>query len=307
MPQFGSRDIYGAIEHRGWLPWGVLAPFLALAFVIAGVLAGTKLIEPFVAVDRLGNPLDAVALLAFTLVPFGLLMSILLAWVRFVERRSVASIGLCGERKLRTFLAGHAIGMGSIIGVVVLIALCGGLGRTGDPTAWSFPTSLLSVALLLLGFGLQSSVEELLFRGWLLSVLAKKFNVLVAVIVSSVLFALLHFSPGERWLVSVCDFAFGVFTCAWALRTGSILGVMGWHAGWNWLLAVGFGLPLTGIDVGIPALVVDLEPSGPAWLTGGAEGPEGSVLCLAVFSVATAWLLFAPRRPGQVGKSSIAS
>jgi hypothetical protein len=66
-------------------------------------------------------------------------------------------------------------------------------------------------------------------------------------------------------------------------------------------------LPLTGIDVGIPALLVDLEPSGPTWLTGGAEGPEGSVLCLAVFSVATAWLLFAPRRPGQVGKSSIAS
>jgi hypothetical protein len=166
---------------------------------------------------------------------------------------------------------------------------------------------LLAIALLLLGFGLQSSVEELLFRGWLLSVLAKKFNVLVAVIVSSALFALLHFTPGEPWLVSVCDFAFGVFACAWALRTGSIVGVMGWHAGWNWLLAAGFGLPLTGIDVGIPALVVDLEPSGPAWLTGGAEGPEGSVLCLAVFSVATAWLLFAPRRPGQIGKSSIAS
>ena len=41
-------------------------------------------------------------------------------------------------------------------------------------------------------------------------------------------------------------FLFALFTCAWVLRTRSVLGIMGWHAGWKWLLAVGFGLPVTG-------------------------------------------------------------
>ena len=114
--------------------------------------------------------------------------------------------------------------------------------------------------------------------------------------------------------MNVCDLAFGLFACAWVIRYRSILGVMGWHAGWNWLLAAGFGLPLTGLDVSAaPALLVDLEPKGPAWLTGGSEGPEGSVVCLAYFVLASAWLLFRRKRAGDVtsagqpGKSSIAS
>jgi membrane protease YdiL (CAAX protease family) len=296
MALLGSRSIYGVIEHRGWLPWGALAPFLAIAFMIATELAGLPLVKSIARFDEHFNPVDPFALFVYAMVPFGLLGLLMLAWVRFVERRSFASIGLCGEHKVRTFLTGHAIGMVSILGVVALITLCGGLIAGGSATAWSTPSSLGSIALLLAGFGLQSSVEELVFRGWLLSLLAKKFNVVAAVLVNSALFALVHFSRGEPWLVNVADFAFGMFACAWALRARSILGVMGWHAGWNWLLAVGFGLPLTGIDVGIPALLFDLAPDGPAWLSGGAEGPEGSIICLAAFVLATAWLFLARKR-----------
>ena len=292
-----SSDLYDARPVKGWLPWGALAPFLALAFVIASQLAGLPLIKPLVALDPLGNPLEAYALFAYTLVPFGLLGLIVLAWVHFVERRPFGSIGL--QARPKSFAWGHAVGMVSITGIVALLWLSGGLHRTGEATAWSSPAWLASIGLLLIGFAVQSSVEELLFRGWLLSVLAKKFNVLIGVIVSSLLFALLHFTRGEPWLVNVCDFAFGVFACAWALRYRSILGVMGWHAGWNWLLAVGFGLPLTGIDVGIPALLVDLQARGPQWLSGGAEGPEGSVFFLAACALAVTWLLLRPK-PGAL-------
>ena len=298
-----STDLFDETPARGWIPWGLLAPFLALAFVIASQFAGIPLIEPFVALDPLGSPLDAQALFAYTLVPFGLLGLIVLAWVRFVERRPFASIGLRGDSMPRSFAWGHAVGMLSIAGIVGLLWMLGALHPTSESTAWSSPAWLGSIGLLLAGFAVQSSVEELLFRGWLLSVLAKKFDVVVGVIVSSLLFALLHFSRGEPWLVNVCDLAFGVFACAWALRYRSILGVMGWHAGWNWLMAVGFGLPLTGIDVGTPALLVDMKAEGPAWLTGGAEGPEGSVVCLAYCLLASAWLLFWPKRSATANRN----
>jgi membrane protease YdiL (CAAX protease family) len=298
MKMFRSVDLYDGRPVKGWLPWGLLAPFLALAFVIATQLAGIAMIAPFVAVDRMGTPKDAFALFAFTLVPFGLLALLVLAWVRIVERRPLAAIGLRGPAPVGAFGLGHVIGMLSILGIVAILWLAGALHVTGEPTAWHSPASLADIGLLLLGFGVQSSVEELLFRGWLFSVLAKKFGVFTGIVVSSALFALLHFSRGEPWLVHANDFAFGVFACAWVMRSHSVVGVMGWHAGWNWLMCVGFGLPLTGLDVGVPALLVDLGAKGPGWLTGGAEGPEGSVVCLAYCCVGTAWLLLRPKRSG---------
>ena len=184
----------------------------------------------------------------------------------------------------------------------MVIWIAGGLQLTAVAPAFSQPASLVPIVLLLFTFALQSSVEELLFRGWLLSVLAKKFNVPIAVVVSSALFSLLHFNPRAHWLVSVGTFLFGLFACAWVLRTRSVLGIMGWHAGWNWLLAVGFGLPLTGIDVGTSGVVRwTCNRSDADWLTGGPQGPEASVVCFGYFILGIALM----RR--QPGKSSIAS
>jgi hypothetical protein len=45
------------------------------------------------------------------------------------------------------------------------------------------------------------------------------------------------------------------------------------------LLATGFELRVTGLDAHMPALLVKLVPRGPENLTGGAQGPEGSILC----------------------------
>jgi membrane protease YdiL (CAAX protease family) len=299
MTLLRSRDLYSGDAAKGWMPWGALAPFLALAFLIATQLTGTELVRPLARLDAFGNPLDANALVAFALVPFGLLMLILLAWVRFVERRPLASVGLRHEHPVRSFLRGHAIGMSSIAAIVAVIWLAGGYTASHETTGWSSPSALLSIFLLLAALALQSSAEELLFRGWLLSVLTRKFNVVVAVMVSSLLFSFLHFSRGQHWLATLGTLLFGVFACAWALRSRSILGVMGWHSGWNWLLASGFGLPLTGLDLGIPPLLVGLQASGPDWLTGGAQGPEASAVCLVYFTLSAGWL-FLSRRPAPV-------
>jgi uncharacterized protein len=77
---------------------------------------------------------------------------------------------------------------------------------------------------------------------------------------------------------------------------------MGWHAGWNWLLAVGFNLPLTGLDVGIPAFIATLEPNGAVWLTGGDQGPEGSVVTVGYFLASIAGI--ALRWPKIAGRAN---
>jgi hypothetical protein len=74
MRSMQSREIYSSDPARGWIPWGALAPFLALAFVIASLLIGTEIVAPFTRFDSLGRPLDANALAAFAVGPFGLLL-----------------------------------------------------------------------------------------------------------------------------------------------------------------------------------------------------------------------------------------
>jgi hypothetical protein len=151
---------------------------------------------------------------------------------------------------------------------------------------------------------LQASVEEIIFRGWLQSVVARKAGVAVAVAVVALTFCLLHYSPHQPPLVMLGTMLFSLFASAWCLRTRNVWGVMGWHAGWNWLLATGFELPVTGIDAGLPALLVALRPHGVDALTGGAEGPEGSLLCSLFFALAIAWMGWRRNTSGN-GKTGV--
>jgi uncharacterized protein len=282
-----SFQLYSHDPATRRITWGALAPVLVSVMVVAGQVAGYLLMRKVVPIDSRGNPADAMGVVGLTLLPFGISLALLAAWMRWVEQRGPATIGLVGERKVAMFLRGHALGMASLLVVLGSIVLAGGLVIAGPPRAWSSPQALGMALLLLPCFALQSSVEELLFRGWLLSVMARKINLPIAVLVNATLFAMFHFNPAHPVLSMAGTFVIALFFCAWVLRTRSLWGVMGWHAGWNWLLAVGFDLPLSGIDAGLPSLVASLRSAGPAWLSGGEQGPEGSVVCIVLVAWAT--------------------
>ena len=288
--------LYSPEPARGWLPWIWLVPILMILFNAVPVVALDGWMQSRQWSTPRGAPIGLAGLHALLWIGFVPTLLLVLAWVRFVERRSMASIGLTAAAPLKTFLQGLAIGMGTIALVVCAIWAAGGLQATDFGPAWQSPQSLLQIALLLPAFAFQSSVEEVIFRGWMQSVLARKAGLAVAVLLVALTFTLLHFSPNQPWLVVLCSFVFSLFASAWSLRTGNVWGVMGWHAGWNWLLATGFELPVTGIDAQLPALLVALQPQGADALTGGAEGPEGSYLCSMFFMLAIAWIGWNRRR-----------
>lgn len=287
-----SVALYSPESAKGWLPWGALAPVLCFLFVAVPLIGVSSVEEHFHLVDAKGDPTSLPGWFSFLLFEFGVMGLAVLAWTRFVERRSVATIGLVESHRARTFLRGLAIGFATSGGVVAAIWLAGGYSAGEYAKAFHSPGALLSIGFLLFCFSVQSSMEEILFRGWLLSAVARKLNVPLAVGITSTLFTLLHYEPHQPWRVTSGILLFALFTCAWALKTGNIWGVMGWHSGWNWLLAVGFQVPITGLDVKLPALLVKLIPIGPASLTGGAQGPEGSFLCVLFFVGAIAFLLW---------------
>jgi membrane protease YdiL (CAAX protease family) len=274
-----SSAIYAAGPAKGWRPWGVLVPFLGLAFVVVSVGLLQIALQHANFLDTRENPIGLTGFATFLVLPFTVLGLVILAWVRFVERRPLASIGLASHHLVPTFLRGH------LTGIAMAMAIVAGIWIAGDFTAGAFgrafasPQALAGIALLLGCFALQSSMEELLFRGWMLSAISIKFGVVIAVAVSSAVFTLLHYDPDANWLFVTNAFLFGVFACCWSLKIGNIWAVMGWHAGWNWAFATGFELRVTSLDAHEPALFLKLIPIGSRYFTGGAQGPEASLVC----------------------------
>jgi len=288
--------LYSPEAPRGWIPWGALAPILCLVLVLLPALAATLSLMPLHVEDANGDPIGTLGFFLFLLVTFPLMGLVFWSWIRFVERRPLTTIGLVGPHPVRTFLGGIAIGIVTSFAVVALIWMAGGFHASGYARAFASPKALLAIAAFLVCFAIQSSVEEIIFRGWLFSVLARKLNVLLGVLLTSITFTLLHYDTKQHWATTATTFLFSVFACVWAMRSRNVWGVMGWHAGWNWLLAVGFELPVTGLNAALPALLVKLNPVGNVLMTGGAQGPEGSIWCNVVLIACIALVLWRPQR-----------
>jgi membrane protease YdiL (CAAX protease family) len=279
--------IYEPSPHRGWLPWVWLAPAICILLVALSSVPIDLLMERWGLVDTRGDPLTAPAFCLFLVLPFATMAAATYAWARYVERRGLATLGLVGPERLRKFLSGVVVGITMMGLAISAIWLAGGYRAEASFPAFASASSLFWIAFLLPCFAFKSSVEEFIFRGWLLSSVTRRWNFAAGIVATSLAFTFLHYSPHQPLRVTCLSFLFSVFACAWARRANSIWGVMGWHTGWNWFAGVGFGVPITGLDVHLPALLEKLVPTGPDYLTGGLDGPEGSVLTLAMLAIAS--------------------
>jgi membrane protease YdiL (CAAX protease family) len=296
------KTIYSTSPARGWLPWAFLAPVVCLALAIVTEIPSALFLERFGFLDAQGEPAGTQGLMALLLVSFITWMLAVAAWIAFVERRNAGTIGLTKAGAAAGLSGGLVSGIVMPLAVVACIWLAGAYEPVALFPAARSPGALIAIAGLFVGFLVQASIEEIIFRGWLTSVITRRTNLIVAVLISSLLFTLMHFSRGQPWLVTGNVLLFALFASVWSISSNNIWGVMGWHTGWNWMVATGFDVPVTGLDAGVPALTVSLVPAGPDLLTGGAQGPEGSIFC-TLFLVCGI-LFFArriARKQGDVG------
>ena len=89
-------------------------------------------------------------------------------------------------------------------------------------------------------------------------------------------------------------FANGMLMCFSLWRTGSIWFAVGNHAAWDWAQTFFFGTP----DSGMKPIGALFAPSfhGPALLSGGAGGPEASVLIFLSETLTAALILILYRK-----------
>jgi hypothetical protein len=146
---------------------------------------------------------------------------------------------------------------------------------------------LLTAALMYLGVAFN---EELLSRGFPFQRLVEGAGLWVGQLVFAALFALMHWgNPGmhgatRAWAtVNIALAALLLGFCY--LRTRSLALPIGVHLGWNWAQGSLLGFGVSGTTE-VKGAWMPVFHGRPDWLTGGAFGLEGSVICTLVCGAA---------------------
>lgn len=210
------------------------------------------------------------------------------------EGRSVFSYGLKDRQILRHFAAGASIGFGSL----TLMLLC--LFATSHlKFGWSHLSGavLVNAALInVFGFMIVALFEETAFRGYALFALREAIGFWPGAIAMSLFFAFAHRgNPGEADTGLLAVFAFGMLLAFSLWRTGSLLWAIGFHFMWDYSESFLYGVPDSGLVS--PEHLLRANFVGPAWITGGTVGPEGSwFIFLVLAAVALAIHFTYPER-----------
>ncbi len=184
-------------------------------------------------------------------------------------------------------------------------------------------------------FAVQSLVEELLFRAALFTLLAalalgvarllrgplpprddatglprfgRRWLVagLVANAAQAAAFAALHAGNPHVTPLALVNIGLAGAVLGWLFWSGGgLAGAWTFHALWNWGLSA-LGLPVSGMALGMPLVATGFDGAGRPLLSGGAFGPEGSLVSTAALAALLAALVLrsARRLPERVGSGA---
>jgi membrane protease YdiL (CAAX protease family) len=199
---------------------------------------------------------------------------------RWLDKRSFESLGLKLDRHtLLDLLTGIGITFLQMGFIYILMSALGWL--TFEGFAWEFDPVNVVISNVLLFFVIFLFVgwnEELLSRGYHLQTIASGLNLFWGVIISSAIFGVLHLgNPNATWVSAAGIFFAGVFLAYGYVRTKQLWLPIGLHIGWNFFEGVGFGFPVSGLDI---YALTRIAVHGPELWTGGAFGPEAGLIVL---------------------------
>jgi membrane protease YdiL (CAAX protease family) len=211
--------------------------------------------------------------------------------LRSIDRRGWDAIDLTAVAARWRPLAMGVCSGGIPITVTCTVLLVTGLLRLAPSTAdatWLGATVRTTLVLLP-----AAMAEELICRGYLLTVVRDSVGTRIAVITTSLMFALLHLAnPGATAVSVTVVMLSGVLLATVRLMFNSLYAAWLAHFAWNWVMAVPFHASVSGIEFESP--LYKAVTTGPSWLSGGEWGPEGGLV--AALSLIAVLAFFYTRR-----------
>ena len=155
------------------------------------------------------------------------------------------------------------------------------------------------IVIFFIAFILQGMGEEALFRGYLLTTLARRTHIWSAIIISSIMFSLFHIGNASFSIIAFINiFLFGVFASVFMLKRGSIWAVGAIHTVWNFVQGNVFGFNVSGNPKF--ETVFETAQANHGWvLHGGDFGPEGGLGVTVVLLVAILFALLLPTKKSE--------
>lgn len=229
---------------------------------------------------------------------------------KWLDRRRIREFGMVFTIEWWVDFA-FGLGLGAILMAIIFLfgRLTGNVNVTDTFVSFNENTGfLLGFAQSLLFFIFVGFYEEILSRGYHLINLAEGFNgaiigkrwaLILAFIVSSAMFGLLHLAnPNASWISTLNISLAGIFLGLGMVFTGSLAIPIGLHITWNFFQGNVFGFPVSGVRSG--ATVFATEMTGPVWLTGGPFGPEAGLMGLSAMIIGSLLTLWWLRRKGKL-------
>jgi uncharacterized protein len=254
----GAAAIMARLERRRIRDYNLTGPRRTLRF-LSGIVVGFAALSCLVGALDLGGWLHfgPQALSGAAILKYALIWGCTFLLVGFVEEGVM--------RCYLLFTLARGINIWWSLGLVAAMCLSTAL-RTKGLGAWGvYGLALLGVFPCLALAATKAKGAGFWYAAW----------------VTSTFFAFGHTgNKGEDWIGIFAAGAVGFVFCVSVKLTGSAWWAIGCHAGWDWAETYFYGTPDSGL---VPkGHYLTTTTSGPALWSGGAVGPEGSVLVVGV-------------------------
>jgi uncharacterized protein len=211
---------------------------------------------------------------------------VLLALVVFImsriERKPFLAYGYQGEARSVRFFSGLIWGFAAISLLILALSKLGYLVIDGRSLSGS---SILQYAaewglvFLVVGF-----FEESIMRGYLLFTITRGVGFWWGALLTSFMFGFGHgHNAGESPVGLFAAGAIGLVFCLSLWYTGSLWWAVGFHAAWDWGESYFYGTADSGLIA--RGHLFSEHPVGKLLWSGGATGPEGSILVVPLLLV----------------------
>lgn len=215
------------------------------------------------------------------------------------QKRSLRSIGFTRKNAVRDYLIGILIGFVMFSLVVGLNILTGAM--TIDMAAENFSfTTLGFILLFFIGFVFQGAEEEILTRGYLMVNVGAKHKTITALLVSAIIFAVLHgFNPGITILSLINLVLIAIFFGLYIICFDNIWGACAIHSVWNFVQGNFYGIKVSGMNM-FDSIFVSTSVPGKEFINGGTFGAEGGIATTIVTVLSIVLLLIYMKKRGQI-------
>ena len=231
-------------------------------------------------------PSDIILIISF----FGYIIPIMnfIFYTKKINKSKLERIGL--NKNFKPFIKGILIGLITISIIIISLILCGAVKFNGinQNINWLF------IILFLFAYLTQSSMEEIICRGFIFHRLKEKIPLMFAVIINVGFFIIGHFDKmfDAGLLIGIIGIVnavlIGLIFTILTIKDKNIYSAIGFHYIWNFTLYSIIGLNLSGNEV--TNSIFSMTPVN-KFLTGSSYGIESSIMCTIVYMIVLIMIL----------------